>query len=84
MATIEICDICGERKDVKRQYFCYDRQTDGAGSMEDVGDTFDLCPKHQVSVLEATLVNLMEKYKIHKHEKNQIAIDVIKRRMKRI
>jgi len=81
MATIEICDICGSSKDVKRIYYCYGRETDGAGSMSDVGDTFDLCPKHQIQVLEATLIMLWEKHKIHKHERNKIQIEIIKRRI---
>lgn len=84
MATINICDICHTSKDVTLVYFCNDRKMDAAGSMDDEGETFDLCPNHRAEVCEATLVRLMEKYKIHKHEKNQLSIDIIKRRMKRL
>jgi len=84
MATIEICDICHTSKDVKRVYLCYDRTSNGAPSSEDTGETFDLCATHRAEVCEATLVYLMDKYKIHKHEKNKLSIDIIKRRMKKL
>jgi len=81
MATIEICDICGSRDGVKRQWFCDGRESDAAGSMEDVGETFDLCSEHQCQVLEATILYLKDKYKFSKYEVGQISTGVIKRRM---
>ena len=88
MATIDICDICQSSEAVARLYFCYDRQSNGAPSSEDVGETFDLCLHHRVEVLEAAMNKLMKQYNIHKYEKNKISIDLIKyiiaRREKRL
>lgn len=55
MATINICDICGCRENVNRRQYEYDRQSDGVGGREDVCAVFDLCEKHELIVLKATI-----------------------------
>lgn len=82
MATIEVCDICGSRDGVLRHFYSTDRQTDGAGSMEDVGDTYDLCIKHQADILEATITTIKQVHKIPKYTVNQYSVNAIKARIK--
>lgn len=60
MSKITVCDICGERNNVNSRYYPYDRRADGAGGMEDVGDDFDLCLKHEVFVLKRVIKSLTD------------------------
>ena len=42
-----LCDLCGARVEEKlRIYVATDRRMDAAGSMDDVGEQLDLCPRH--------------------------------------
>ena len=82
MATIEVCDICGSRDGVVRHFYAIDRRNDGAGSMEDVGEVYDLCVKHQIVILEATIANIKEIHKVPKYTTNQYAVKAIKDRIK--
>lgn len=40
---VKHCDLCGSTKDAKTVWFTLGREMDGAGSMDDVMQGFDLC-----------------------------------------
>ena len=68
MATIDVCDICGKKCN-NRLFFKTDRVMDAAGSMEDEGENYDLCEKHQIVILKNVLFkgrNELEKMNINK------------------
>ena len=41
-----LCDVCGAKVTTHSVFACTDRKCDAAGSMDDVGESFDLCPIH--------------------------------------
>ena len=72
MATIDVCDVCG-KKCSNRVFFKTDRVMDAAGSMEDEGEVYDLCPTHEIIILKKVLFN-----GTNEHEKMNINKKIIK------
>jgi len=75
------CDVCDGYENVERHTYLNDRKSDGAGSMEDTGETYDLCRDCEFAVLTSItheLVRDLSKYKIA-----QIFIDAIKKEKKK-
>jgi len=78
---ITVCDICGTRKDVKKVWLPYDRKMDPAGAMEDVGETYDLCCKCHLKVLQDAIREEINARKIAEQLFNQDLIKLIKMRI---
>jgi len=78
---ITICDICGTRKDVQKVWFPYDRKMDAAGSMENVGETFDLCCKCYLKVLKSVILKEAEIGRINEWTFNKELIEDIRNRI---
>ena len=77
---IRICDICGTREDVQKVWLPYDRKMDGAGSMEDVGETYDLCCRCHLKVLKDVIRKEINARKIIERLFNQDLIKAIEMR----
>ena len=79
MATIKVCDVCGTKDNVNSRYYPYDRRADGAGGMEDVGDSFDLCCRHEV-VLQKKIIKVLtdRKEPLNEYQINSMAINLIR------
>ena len=83
---ITVCDICGSQDRVVPEYFAYDRRPDGAGGMEDVGETYDLCIQHRYEVLRHAFKVFIAKgwqVKNARHEFNSVMIDWIEKQIKK-
>jgi len=78
MATINICDVCKASENVNRLYYCYDRQPDGAGGSEDVGETYDLCQPHELVALKRAIKKSYKADIKDYYEFNQLIIAEIK------
>ncbi len=80
---IVICDICETRDNVKRVWLPYDRKMDAAGSMDTVGEYFDLCPTCHLNCLQVILKFLFsqEEPVLSEWTFNKKLIEVIKSKM---
>jgi len=79
---ITICDICGTREDVEKVWLPYDRKLDVAGSTEDVGETFDLCCKCHLKVLNEAVRKEIDAKRVAEWLFNRELIKIIRVRRK--
>lgn len=75
---IRICDICDSKNRVNSVYLPYDRKTDAAGSMEDIGESYDLCERCELRILKSVF------HKRYKNEVFNINVDIIDNIKRRI
>lgn len=59
MATIQVCDICGSRENVRTVYYPTGHQSDGH-QMEDINEVFDFCLMHRHAILKAAVRELIK------------------------
>ena len=79
MAQITICDICRTRENVNRITLTYDRSMDGAGSMDDDCECFDLCEKHELAAYKRLIkkrYSVAERYEFNDNLINEIREEI--------
>lgn len=64
-----LCDICGSKVNGPSIFLATDRVMDAAGSMEKVGETYDLCHK--------CLCNVINHLVKHKHDLGQQVVEFV-------
>ena len=74
MATINICDICGTRDNVAREF--YATGNDNFGDLE--GEYFDLCDNHRANCFEALVLRLRTEHMLDMYQINTKLITIIK------
>jgi len=80
---ITVCDVCQTKEGVEKVWLPYDRKMDAAGSMEDVGETFDLCCKCYLRVLRFRVLQEARTGRIDKWAFNKKLIEDIKGKISR-
>ena len=75
---VKHCDICNCSEDVSVISYCYDRQMDAAGSMEDVCETYDLCKCCELRILKSSLNVYIKNNQKERFKLNNIIIRKVK------
>lgn len=76
-----LCDICGAKTTTSPIFACTDRRMDAAGSNEDVGETFDLCPVHMNGALAIFLMD--DGFRGYNHDAGKRLIEFVRRHKKK-